>query len=209
MPFDNKLIADYTELINDELDNIAINTIGEYGLISSALQRLIPPEPGIWNFLLRHLSNFFVPPPSPTPLPEYIEERVSTVKYYLDSPEDYVALPENYAEYRQIIVQRIKAKINEFASFDTIQKENYMQNLAAKNGTVHPSLQLLGPKLSSATPYYEKEFEFELYDDGSEPENYWLHRYNAGDEETLSHFEINMDVNVDYDGVRRWGSLTG
>ncbi|MDR3503286.1 MAG: hypothetical protein P4L79_11980 [Legionella sp.] len=208
MSFDNKLIADYTELINEELDNIAINTIEEYGLISSALQRLLPPEPGLWNFLLRHLGNFLFPTPPPTPLPEYIEERVSMVKYYLDSPEDYVALPEDYAEYKRILVQRINAKISEFASLDAVQKENYMQNLNAKNGTVHPSLQLLGPKLSSNTPPYEKEFEFDLCEDGSEPENYWL-RYNVGDEETLSHFDINMDMNVDYDGGRRWGSLTG
>ncbi|WP_133136678.1 hypothetical protein [Legionella rowbothamii] len=207
MPFDNKLIADYTELINDELDNIAINTIEEYGLISSALQRLLPAESGIWNFLLRKLGNFLFPTPAPTPLPKYIEERVSMVKYYLDSPEDYVALPENYAEYKQIIVQRIKAKISEFASLDAVQKDNYMQNLAAKKSMVHPGLQLLGPKVSSDAPYYDKEFEFDLAEDGSEPENNWL-RYNDGDEETLSHFEINMDMHVDYDGQTRWGVLT-
>lgn len=199
MPFNTKLIAEYTELINEELDNIAINTIEEYGLISSALQKHLPPEPGIWNFLLRYLLNFLFPTP---PLPAYIEARVSMVKYYLDYPEDYVALPENYAEYKQIIVQRIKAKISEFESLDVVQKENYMQNLAVKSGKVHPSLQLLGSKSSSVTPYYAKEGEFDLCEDGSEPANYWLRGDNADDEDTLPHFKINLDVNIDNEGRR-------
>lgn len=204
MPFDNKLIADYTELINDELDNIAINTLEEYGLISSALQRLIPPEYGIWSYV----KDILFPTLPPTVLPKYIEERVSMVKYYLDSPEDYVTLPENYTEYKQIIIRRIKAKISEFEALDIVQKESYMQNLAAKKGTVHPSLQRLGPKLSS-DPYYKKEFEFDLCEDGSESENYGLYGYNASEEESLSYFDINMNVSVDYEGERRWGMLSG
>ncbi|MFJ1269531.1 hypothetical protein ACD661_13270 [Legionella lytica] len=204
MPFDNKLIADYTELINEELDNIAINSIEEYGQISSALQRLLPPESAVWSFLLRHLSKALFPAAAPTQLPDYIEERVSMVKYYLNTPEDYVALPENYAEYKQIMVRRIKAKISEFESLDAVQKENYMQNLALKRGTIHPSLQLLGPKLSPTAPYYAKEYEFDGCEDGSEPESYGLRGYNAGDEDSLS-FEINLDVHIDYDGGQRRG----
>ena len=202
MSFDNKLIADYTELINEELDNIAVNTMEEYGLISTALQRLLPPASGIWGFFLYYLNKLLFPAPPPTPLPKHIEERVSMVKYYLESPEDYVALPENYAEYQQILVRRIKAKIAEFESFDSIQRENYIKNLAAKRYAMNPSLQLLEPKLSFDSPHDGKEFEFDICEDGSEPEH---HGYIFEEEEPLPHFQINMDGSLNCEGTRRWG----
>ncbi len=103
MPLTNKLKADYVELINKQLDHIPMESVEEIDLIKEALSNINNPTAGY-------------------SVPETLRERIFDVSDILNSPEDYVESEQNYAEYQQIIRDRINAKVVELQSLSEGQK---------------------------------------------------------------------------------------
>lgn len=117
MPFDTKTRADYVELINNELDSIVIENMSEFTVLADALETFLHRRnPNIFT----RICTFFFSPAAP------IHERIAEIQFYLNHPQEYVRLKEDYAEYQNIIIGRIKAKIKEFRAFNAQQRLDYM-----------------------------------------------------------------------------------
>ena len=108
MPLSSKLKADYIELINQQLDSVQLDSMEDFELAQQALQNIIQPTTGY-------------------EIPEKYREKMFLIKDYLQSPEDYVEHVQNYDEYKQIIRDRITAKINEFQLLSAEQRNIYIQ----------------------------------------------------------------------------------
>lgn len=109
MPLSSKLKADYNELINQQLDSIQIDSIEDFDLTQQALLNILQPREDY-------------------SLPEKFREKIFFIKDSLQSPEDYVEHESNYNEYKELIRERIKAKITEFQSLSETKKQAYIQN---------------------------------------------------------------------------------
>ncbi len=120
MPFSTKLIADYVEMINGELDRIPVEQPAEFKFITEELQNMIS-----WSFFGAIKNCFFKAPPKPV-LPQATKEQLDYIRYCLDTPQEFVKSAADYAEYKQIITQRINAKIKEFQSMDKTAKWDYI-----------------------------------------------------------------------------------
>ncbi|KTC78433.1 hypothetical protein [Legionella cincinnatiensis] len=121
MPFSTKLIADYVEMINGELDHIPVRQPAQFKFIVEELQDMIS-----WSFSRTLKNCFFKAPPKPD-LPYATKEQLNYISYCLNNPQDFVKSAADYAEYKKILTQRITAKINEFQSMDTKAKWEYIQ----------------------------------------------------------------------------------
>ncbi|KTD63797.1 hypothetical protein Lsan_1230 [Legionella santicrucis] len=121
MPFSTKLVADYVEMINGELDHIPVAQPAEFKFIAEELHDMIS-----WSFSKAIRNCFFRASPKPT-LPHATKEQPNYISYCLNNPQDFVKLAADYAEYKKILIQRITAKINEFQSMDTKEKWKYIQ----------------------------------------------------------------------------------
>lgn len=121
MPFSTKLIADYVEMINGELERIPVEQPAEFKFITEELQDMIS-----WSFL-KGLRNCFFTSPSKPDLPHATQEQLNYISYCLNTPQDFVKSSADYAEYKKILTQRITAKINEFQSMDRKAKWEYIQ----------------------------------------------------------------------------------
>lgn len=109
MPLTSKLRADYIELINQQLDTIKIDSLDDFLLIQRALENIIQP------------SEDYVSP-------EKFRDKIFFIKDILQSPEDYVEHESNYNEYKQLIRERVSAKITELQSLSEVEKQVYIQN---------------------------------------------------------------------------------
>lgn len=107
MAMTSKLRADYIEMINSALDEISINTVEDFDAIISCLNSIINPQ-------VVHVTR------------QDLEEAKESIAEYLNSPESFVRNSEDYAEYQQIVRDRINAKINEFAQMSQAQKQAYI-----------------------------------------------------------------------------------
>ena len=114
MPLSTKLRAEYAELIAQSLDNIPIDSLEDFDSVHQALQNIIRPAAS------RHSIAYTVP--------EKYKDRMFAIKDHLQDPGDYVEHERDYDEYKQIIRDRITSKIQELQSFDSAQKEAYIQN---------------------------------------------------------------------------------
>ncbi len=121
MPFSTKLIADYVEMINGELDHIPVEQPAEFKFIIEELQDMIS-----WSFP-KILRNCFFKAPSKPDLPHATREQLNYISYCLNTPQDFVKSSADYAEYKKILTQRITAKINEFQSMNTKAKWGYIE----------------------------------------------------------------------------------
>lgn len=113
MALSKKLKADYVELINEKLDHISIRMIEEFDLINEALMHVVTPQ-----------TDYLIP--------EAQREQIMDISDLLNSPEEYVASEDDYAEYQQIIRDRIHAKVLEFQSLSDAQKLAYMKALSER-----------------------------------------------------------------------------
>ena len=116
MPLSNKLKADYTELINQGLDTIRIDSIEDFDLVQQALHHIIQPAAASGSQQIQYQ------------IPEKYKEKIFVINDYLKDPGDYVQNESDYDEYKQIITSRIAAKINEFQSLSASQKQDYIQH---------------------------------------------------------------------------------
>ncbi|KTD71295.1 hypothetical protein [Legionella tucsonensis] len=120
MTFSSKLKADYVEMINGELDSIPVAHIEEFILIAQELQKLITS-----SFILV-LNGIFHSPMKST-LTEAAQEQIAYVRYCYNTPKDFVKNAKDYTEYQQILAERITAKITEFQTFTTKEKNAYIE----------------------------------------------------------------------------------
>lgn len=112
MPLSSKLRAEYAELINQALDAVPITKPSDFRTVAENLEKILSNERG--GVEPNFDPNFKV----------FME----TILEYLNQPEMFVLLPSDYAEYQQIIKNRIQAKITEFNSFTPAQQHGYVRN---------------------------------------------------------------------------------
>ncbi|MBI2786786.1 MAG: hypothetical protein HYX60_11010 [Legionella longbeachae] len=136
MAFSSKLIADYVELINGELDKIPVKLINEFDLIADELQNFIKSKSLFSNLI--ELLNSTVEKKSL--LSEAAQEQLAYVRYLLNTPKDYVKSPKDYAEYQEILKNRIQAKIIEFRTFTNLEKEAYLKFQQERNPSAYSKL---------------------------------------------------------------------
>ena len=123
MPFSSKLKADYVELINGELDSIIIVCSEEFELIAQELQNLLTPRT-----ILSTLKGFFSSALEKKPvLSKATQEQLAYVRYCLNTPQDFVKLEKDYAEYQEILKERIAAKIIELRTLSVNEKAAYIE----------------------------------------------------------------------------------
>lgn len=121
MPFSSKLIAEYVELINNELDKIPINNVEDFTLISAALNNI--PHPA--NSTLRStIAGLFYS----YNITNSLKEAIAGVVELLNNPDSYVQDASNYAEFQNIIYTRITQKISEFQNMSLVEKQRYIHN---------------------------------------------------------------------------------
>jgi hypothetical protein len=136
MGLTTKLQADYVELINGELDNIPINDIKEFHLIAQELQNIITPPP-----LFSSLRCFFCPTSKKESLfSTAAQDQLDYIRFCLENPQSYVKLKDDYAEYKQILKDRISAKIAEFRGFSFAEKMSYIEFQEEKHKEALPKL---------------------------------------------------------------------
>ena len=124
MPFTTKLKADYIELINQSLDTIMMDTVEDFAVVQQALENMLELNPEYQ-------------------VTEKYKEKMISINFYLNEPEDYVQHESDYAEYQQIIKERIESKIKELGSLNTEQKQTYIQVQAAAKAQVATNQQAM------------------------------------------------------------------
>ena len=75
--------------------------------------------------------------------PQKYQEKMSIIKEYLQCPEDYVESQENFDEYKEIIIERIIAKIEELKSLNQNQKMSYIQIQAHRKAQITQNQQIM------------------------------------------------------------------
>lgn len=109
-PFSPKLVADYTEMVNQYLDTIDICNVNEFEKIECALSILLER-----NVVEIDVEN------------ESLKHRIRSLKELIDHPDWYVECPEQFDQYITIIKTRIRAKIIELNGLAEEQKQNYIE----------------------------------------------------------------------------------
>ncbi|VEH37103.1 hypothetical protein [Legionella sainthelensi] len=104
MPFSTKLIADYVEMINGELDHIPVEQPAEFKFIIEELQDMIS-----WSFP-KILRNCFFKAPSKPDLPHATREQLNYISYCLNTPQDFVKSSADYAEYKKFLPRELLPK---------------------------------------------------------------------------------------------------
>lgn len=135
MPLTTKLIADYIELINHQLDNLLIETIDDFESVREALNHIIPPPAP--RYLTRFVRSFSRNLNQTTyVVPEKYQESMDYIKSFLEEPENYVQDRANYNQYKRIIRERIAAKIKELQNLSEPRKQAYIQAQSARRAQV-------------------------------------------------------------------------
>lgn len=82
-----------------------------------------------------------------------MHERIAEVQFYFNHPQEYVRLKEDYAEYQDLIIERIDAKIKEFRAFNAQQRQDYLREQQdLRMAALQSQQQLLQAPINSATP---------------------------------------------------------
>lgn len=135
MPFTTKLKADCVEMINGELDSIPVGQLKEFRLIAEELHNIIN-----WSFWNTVKSCCFFSPSQKSALPQETREHLDFIRYCFNTPKDFVASPKDYAEYKQILTERIIAKIAEFQAMNAQEQQGYIKFQEGKHHA--PQLQI-------------------------------------------------------------------
>lgn len=109
MRLTSRLIADYTELANHQLDAIPIRTEEDFLAVREALLSITEPSE-------KHT------------VPDSLRDRVKSLQEMINSPELYVQDEENYPEFQNIMLLRIAAKIREIDTLTPHARSNYIQS---------------------------------------------------------------------------------
>lgn len=110
MTLSTKLIADYSELTNQFLDSIPIEKEEEFEVVKEALLSISKPY-----------ENHHVP--------DSLKDRIGGIKDVLANPDMYVQNEANYLQFKNIILQRVAAKIQEIDTLKPAGKITYIENL--------------------------------------------------------------------------------
>lgn len=110
MPLTTKLVADYVELINAQLDSFPVQKIEDFKQIAEALKSITE-------------SN------QPHTIPPSLQDRVKAIKDIIDYPEDYVEDLANYDEFKGIILGRVTKVVENFLTLSIEEKNRYIVEL--------------------------------------------------------------------------------
>lgn len=127
MGLGTKLIADYVEMINAELDQIPVKRGEDFKLVAQELQQIICTS------LFSSFKGAFLSKPKPT-LSRQILDQIDYIRFCYNNPKEYVASSSDYSEYKNILKERITAKIKEFQDFNLEDKKAYI----AFQKEIHP-----------------------------------------------------------------------
>lgn len=122
MALTNKLIADYTELFNQNLDGISIENVEHFDQVSKDLKEIIS------SFLINEEKKVY----ENTNKNLQISAKVEDIKELLEEPENYVANQEDYIEFQKILLNRVASKVNEIVNMSINDKENYIHSQQQK-----------------------------------------------------------------------------
>ena len=171
MPLSSKLKADYVELINDRLDKIPIESIEEFNVVIQSLQNIISPVSGFRAH-------------------EKYRDRMFVINDYLKTPEDYVEFEDDFAEYQQIVQDRIAQKIAELQALNNAQKNAYIQSYREGQDIAAVNQQIMAERLppepgSDAHVLSEEEWLADMEDDFENEAD-----YDDSDVDSLESFDI-------------------
>lgn len=105
-----KLRAEYTELVNNYLDNIPAKKEEDFEVIKIALRTIIDPS------LVQ------------SELPDDLAGRVNEIKNLINEPELYVHDSNNFSAFKEIITSRVAAKIQEIEKLGPLERKKYIEN---------------------------------------------------------------------------------
>lgn len=112
MSLPTRLVADYAELANQYLDNIPVEEPEQFEVIKEALKAITEPA-----------QNHHVP--------ATLADRVTALKSIIEQPELYVQERRNDDEFKNIIIQRVAAKIQEIDTLSGAEKQKYIDDQKA------------------------------------------------------------------------------
>ncbi|MBS0652902.1 MAG: leucine-rich repeat domain-containing protein [Verrucomicrobia bacterium] len=121
----SKVKADWVELINDQLDKLSVHSPEEAKTVSAALSSLV----SLWGEFLQGHSDLRVAEAAQrvlsqvqTSLPEELsaplKKRIESIQELLAEPDLYVQVPDNFLQFQNTVLDRIRGKIEELGSID-------------------------------------------------------------------------------------------
>lgn len=108
-----KLVAGYVELANKYLDQIPVENTSDFAVIAEALKSITDSNP-------------------PHEVPNSLKDRITDLKDIIDNPDMYVQKKEHYEEFKNIILSRVAAKINELNQLTSTEQERAMDETIKK-----------------------------------------------------------------------------
>jgi len=147
----SKIKADWVELINDQLDKLSVQSPEEAKTVSAALNSLL----SLWGEFLQGHSDLRVAEAAqrvlsqvqgslPEELSEPLKKRIESIQELLAEPEMYVQLPDNFLQFQNTVLDRIRGKIDELSSVDAstvAQRKAEMAAQAAARDQAHAVMQ--------------------------------------------------------------------
>lgn len=119
MPLTTKLIADYTEMINQQLDNFPVDDVQS---VQKALENILSPH-----------SDYIIP--------DDLRDRIFFIMDYLNEPGDYVSEPANYDEFRHLIRDAIQRKLVELKVITPERQSLYVEEQQTRRATASQTQQ--------------------------------------------------------------------
>jgi hypothetical protein len=102
-----RLQADYAELALQYLDNIPVEKEQDFEIIAEALKSITEPT-------VSHT------------VPQNLAGRIKSLKEIIDNPDWYVQNSKLYDQFKEIIIGRVAAKINEVQNLSPEEKQKYI-----------------------------------------------------------------------------------
>lgn len=153
----SKIKADWVELINEQLDKLSVHSPEDAKTVSAALSSLV----GLWGEFLQGHSDLRVAEAAqrvlsqvqtslPEELSEPLKKRIVSIHELLAEPELYVQFPDQFLQFQNTVLGRIRGKIEELGSIDastisqraaerTVQAEARAEAQAMMQGRRMPS----------------------------------------------------------------------
>jgi lambda repressor-like predicted transcriptional regulator len=127
--FEEKLQADYVEMINEKLDRLSLNTVTDFESIEKALGILL-------KYNMARAED------------DELRSRLEDIVEILNSPELYVADEKKYADFKKLIRNRIAKKVHEIQNLSKKEKNQAIANQQEQKATTQDNQAIL----KSASP---------------------------------------------------------
>ena len=123
MVFTSKVCADYTELVNDYLDRIYLDSIEDFNHVQEALAQL---KAGASDKI----------PPS-------LKERLTNITNLLESPEEFVEYRQDDEEFLSIVHNRIAAKVHDISVLSLDEKQKILEEQKRKTEEIKKNHEIM------------------------------------------------------------------